>query len=203
MKRWRRFTLNVTMTKKVKKINKDITRSRTFRDLVFYIKVTKVIVVFFPLMLIAQDSLLSQNDKLSKREKWKILRQKTEIALYKGEISREDADKKYSRFRSHSLGKKADRKDTVLENHFKKFGIDDINQLKNHLLDKQIPIDKLDAVLGGMLRLVHHFKSEENNQRMSPRLEAYFKGRLGLTSHHTTQVYKTARNIASGRFSDK
>tara|TARA_Y100001978_G_scaffold49020_1_gene44067 strand:+ start:371 stop:946 length:576 start_codon:yes stop_codon:yes gene_type:complete len=191
------------MTKKVKKFNKDITRSRSFRDLVFYIKVTRVIVVFFPLMLNAQDSLLSQNDKLSKREKWKILRQKTERDVDKGEISREDADKKYSRFRSHLLGKKAERKDPVLENHFKKFGIDDIDQLKNHLLDKHIPIDKLDAVLGGMLRLVHYFKSEGNNQKTNPRLEAYFKGRLGLTSYHTTQVYKTAKNIASGRFSDE
>ena len=191
------------MTKKVKKFNKAITRSRSFRDLVFYIKVTRVIVVFFPLMLNAQDSLLTQNDKLSKREKWKILRQKTERDVDKGEISREDADKKYSRFRSHMLGKKAERKDPVLENHFKKFGIDDIDQLKNHLLDKHIPIDKLDAVLGGMLRLVHYFKSEGNNQKINPRLEAYFKGRLGLTSYHTTQVYKTAKNIASGRFSDE
>ena len=191
------------MTKKVKKFNKDITRSRSFRDLVFYIKITKVIVVFFPLLLNAQDSLLSQKNKLSKREKWKILRQKTERDVDKGEISREDADKKYSRFRSHMLGKKAERKDPVLENHFKKFGIDDIDQLKNHLLDKHIPIDKLDAVLGGMLRLVHYFKSEGNNQKINPRLEAYFKGRLGLTSYHTTQVYKTARNIASGRFSDE
>ena len=191
------------MTKKVKKFNKDITRSRSFRDLVFYIKVTRVIVVFFPLMLNAQDSLLSQNDKLSKREKWKILRQKTERDVDKGEISREDADKKYSRFRSHLLGKKAERKDPVLENHFKKFGIDNIDQLKNHLLDKHIPIDKLDAVLGGMLRLVHYFKSEGNNQKINPRLETYFKGRLGLTSYHTTQVYKTAKKIASGRFSDE
>ena len=203
VKRWRKFILNVTMTKKVKKINKNIIRSRSFRDLIFYIKVTRVIVVFFPLMLNAQDPLLSQNDKLSKREKWKILRQKTEIGVDKGEISREDADKKYSRFRSHLLGKKAERKDPVLENHFKKFGIDDIDQLKNHLLDKHIPIDKLDAVLGGMLRLIHYFKSDENNQKINPRLEAYFKGRLGLTSYHTTQVYKTARNIASGRFSDE
>ena len=203
VKRWRKFILNVTMTKKVKKFNKDITRSRSFRDLVFYIKVTRVIVVFFPLMLNAQDPLLSQNDKLSKREKWKILRQKTEVEVDKGEISREDADKKYSRFRSHLLGKKAERKDPVLENHFKKFGIDDIDQLKNHLMDKHIPIDKLDAVLGGMLRLIHYFKSDENNQKINPRLEAYFKGRLGLTSYHTTQVYKTARNIASGRFSDE
>ena len=203
VKRWRKFILNVTMIKKVKKINKNIIRSRSFRDLIFYIKITKVIVFFFPLMLNAQDPLLSQNDKLSKREKWKILRQKTEIGVDKGEISREDADKKYSRFRSHLLGKKAERKDPVLENHFKKFGIDDIDQLKNHLLDKHIPIDKLDAVLGGMLRLIHYFKSDENNQKINPRLEAYFKGRLGLTSYHTTQVYKTARNIASGRFSDE
>ena len=203
VKRWRKFILNVTMIKKVKKFNKNIIRSRSFRDLVFYIKVTRVIVVFFPLFLNAQDPLLSQNDKLSKREKWKILRQKTEIEVEKGEISREDADKKYSRFRSHLLEKKAERKDPVLENHFKKFGIDDIDQLKNHLLDKHIPINKLDAVLGGMLRLIHYFKSDENNQKINPRLEAYFKGRLGLTSYHTTQVYKTARNIASGRFSDE
>ena len=191
------------MTKKGKKINKDITRSRRFRDLVFYIKITRVIVVFFPLMLNAQDSLLTQNDKLSKREKWKILRQKTERDVDKGEISREDADKKYSRFRSHMLGKKAERKDPVLENHFKKFGIDDIDQLKNHLLDKHIPIDKLDAVLGGMLRLVHYFKSEGNTHKINLRLETYFKGRLGLTSYHTTQIYKTAKKIASGRFSDE
>tara|TARA_B100001027_G_scaffold87820_1_gene60217 strand:+ start:485 stop:1060 length:576 start_codon:yes stop_codon:yes gene_type:complete len=191
------------MNKKIKKFNKDITRSRSFRDLTFYMKITKVIVVFFPLVLNAQDSLLYQKNKLSKREKWKILRQKTERDVDKGEISREDADKKYSRFRSHLLGKKVERKDPVLENHFKKFGIDDIDQLKNHLLDKHIPIDKLDAVLGGMLRLVHYFKSEGNNQKINPRLEAYFKGRLGLTSYHTTQVYKTARNIVSGRFSDE
>ena len=203
VKRWRKFILNVMMNKKIKEFDKGITRSRSFRDLIFYIKITKVIVLFFPLVLNAQDSLLSQNDKLSEREKWKILRQKTEVEVDKGEISREDADKKYSRFRSHLLGKKAERKDPVLENHFKKFGIDDIDQLKNHLLDKHIPIDKLDAVLGGMLRLIHYFKSDENNQKINPRLEAYFKGRLGLTSYHTTQVYKTARNIASGRFSDE
>ena len=200
MKIWRKFIPNVTMTKKVNKINKDITRSRSFRDLVFYIKITRVIVVFSPLILNGQDSLLSQNDKLSKREKWKILRQKTERDVDRGEISREEADNKYSRFRSHLLGKRAERKDPVLENHFKKIGIDNIDQLKNHLMDKHIPIDKLDAVLGGMLRLVHYFKSEGNNQKINPRLEAYFKGRLGLTSYQTNQVYKTARNIALGRF---
>ena len=188
------------MTKKVKKFNKDITRSRSFRDLVFYVKITRVIVVFFPLILNGQDSLFSQNDKLSKREKWKNFIQKTERDVDKGEISREDADKKYSRFRAHLLGKRAEKKDPVLENHFKKIGIDNIDQLKNHLLDKHIPIDKLDAVLGGMLRLVHYFKSEGNNKKINPRLEAYFKGRLGLTSYHTNQVYKTARNIALGRF---
>ena len=83
------------MTKKVDYINKDITRSRIFRDLVFYIKITRVIVVFSPFILNGQDSLLSQNDKLSKREKWKILRQKTERDVDSGEISREEADKKY------------------------------------------------------------------------------------------------------------
>ena len=55
------------------------------------------------------------------------MRQKTERDVDKGKIFRDEADKKYSRFRSHLLGKRAERKDPVLENHFKKFGIDDIN----------------------------------------------------------------------------
>ena len=172
------------------------------KNIVAAISLSAAVIVLYSLFFapppITKEN-MAEGNKVEQNSDTPSLDQKENVA----EISREDADKKYSRFRSHLLGKKAERKDPVLENHFKKFGIDDIDQLKNHLLDKHIPIDKLDAVLGGMLRLVHYFKSEGNNQKINPRLEAYFKGRLGLTSYHTTQVYKTARNIASGRFSDE
>tara|TARA_B100000575_G_scaffold275542_1_gene260235 strand:+ start:188 stop:757 length:570 start_codon:yes stop_codon:yes gene_type:complete len=185
------------MTKKVKKFNKDITRSRSFRDLVFYIKVTRVILVFFPLMLNAQDSLLSQNDKLSKREKWKILRQKTERDVDKGDISREDANKRYARFRARVSGQRVERKDPVLEGYFKRYGIEDIDNLKNRILDQGIPADQLDAVLGGMLRLAHSIKLDGINYKINPRFQVYFEERLGMTKSQIIKIEKIARDIVS------
>ena len=185
------------MNKKIKKINKGITRSRSFRDLVFYIKVTRVILVFFPLMLNAQDSLLSQNDKLSKREKWKILRQKTERDVDKGDISREDANKRYARFRARVSGQRVERKDPVLEGYFKRYGIEDIDNLKNRILDQGIPADQLDAVLGGMLRLAHSIKLDGINYKINPRFQVYFEERLGMTKSQIIKIEKIARDIVS------
>ena len=188
------------MNKKVKKFSKDITRSRISRDLVFYIRLTRIILVITPLMLNAQDIFSPQQYQLSEGEKWRLLNEYTENAVKKGHITREEADRKYSRFRFQSRTKKEERKDPVLEEHFRKLGVYNIKQLENHLIDKNIPVDKLDAVLGGMLRLVHNLKSQNNNSKMSPRLKSYFKKRLGLSKYQIRQIYKTARDISLGRF---
>lgn len=143
--------------------------------------IIKIIILTFPLLLIAQES-SSVRGQSSDMTEWTKLREKIEKAVERGDITREDADKTYSRYRSRARGLKQVRRDPVIENHFKDLGVDDLNKLKNEMLDQGIPGDRLDAVLGGMLRLVHAARTDGENFKMNPRIEAYFKDRLGLAN---------------------
>ena len=67
-------------------------------------------------------------------------------------------------------------------------------------MDYNIPADQLDAVLGGMLRLVHAVKLDRENFRINPRLETYFKDRLGLTDRQTDLIARIASDIVLDRF---
>ena len=71
------------------------------------------------------------------------VKRKIEKAVERGDITREDADKTYSRYRSRAIGLKQVRRDPVIENHFKDLGVDDLNKLKNEMLDQGIPGDRL------------------------------------------------------------
>ena len=102
----------------------------------------------------------------------------------------------YSRYRSRATGLKQVRRDPVIENHFKDLGVDDLNKLKNEMLDQGIPGDRLDAVLGGMLRLVHAARTDGENFKMNPRIEAYFKDRLGLANPQIEYLMGLATKIA-------
>ena len=88
------------------------------------------------------------------------------------------------------------KKDIVLENNFKRIGIDNLNKLKNELLDQDIALSQLDAVLGGMLRLIYAAKSDKENFGMNPRIEAYFKDRLDLTDAQVKYIIVLANKIA-------
>ena len=152
----------------------------------------------FPILLSAQQSAASGKDKLDDRKKWEVLRQRMERAVSRGDISREEADNKYASFRARSKGQRTERKDPVLEGHFKRLGVEDLDKLKNELLDHGILSDQLDAVLGGMLRLVHAAKTDGDNFKLNPRIESYYKDRLGLTNSQTDHLMTIARRIVSG-----
>ncbi len=158
----------------------------------------KIMIWVFPILLSAQQSAASGKDKLDDRKKWEVLRQRMERAVSRGDISREEADNKYASFRARSMGQRTERKDPVLEGHFKRLGVEDLDKLKNELLDHGILSDQLDAVLGGMLRLVHAAKTDGDNFKLNPRIESYFKDRLGLTNSQTDHLMTIARRIVSG-----
>lgn len=158
----------------------------------------KIMIWVFPILLIAQQSAASGKDKLDDRKKWEVLRQRMERAVSRGDISREEADNKYASFRARSKGQRTERKDPVLEGHFKRLGVEDLDKLKNELLDHGILSDQLDAVLGGMLRLVHAAKTDGDNFKLNPRIDSYFKDRLGLTNSQTDHLMTIARRIVSG-----
>lgn len=161
---------------------------------------TKIIICLVPLLLNAQQTSSMPKKELDDQKKWEILRHKIETAVSKGDISRKDADKRYASFRARSSGQRFERKDPVMEEHFKKFGIEDIDELKNRLLDYNIPANQLDAVLGGMLRMVHAVKLDRENFRMNPRLETYFKDRLGLIDLQTDLIARISSDIVLDRF---
>ena len=154
-----------------------------------------IIILTFPLLLIAQRSSSVRGQSPDMIE-WVKLREKIEKAVERGDITREDADKTYSQYRSRMSGIKHVRQDPVIENHFIDLGVDDLNELKNEMLDEGIPGPQLDAVLGGMLRLVHAARTDGENFKMNPRIEAYFKDRLGLANPQIEYLMGLATKIA-------
>ena len=158
---------------------------------------TKIIICLIPFLLNAQQDTSTPAKRLDNQKRWKDLRHKVETAVIKGDISREDANKRYARFRARVSGKRVERKDPVLEEHFKRYGIEDIDNLKNRILDQGIPADQLDAVLGGMLRLVHSIKLDGINYKINPRFQVYFEERLGMTKSQIIKIEKIAKDIVS------
>ena len=85
-----------------------------------------------------------------------------------------------------------------IEGHFRRFGVNDLNPIKNGLIENGITHNQLDAVLGGMLRVIHATKAEGSNFEMNPRIQAYFQDRLGLTQDQVQYVKDVSLRIAQG-----
>jgi len=159
--------------------------------------ISKIIILAFPLILTAQSTVVGKSH-VEDRARWEGLRERIEIAVERGELTRGEADERYARYRAKLTGTRTERRDPIMENHYEKLGISDLGLIKNGLLDQGIPASQLDAVLGGMLRLVHAAKIDGENFKMNPRIEIYFKDRLGLTDTQTEYVMGYSRRIAAG-----
>ena len=158
--------------------------------------ISRIIILALPLILTAQSSIVGKS-RVEDRARWEGLRERIEIAVERGELTREQADERYARYRARLAGARTERRDPVLENHYERLGVNDLRLIKNGLLDQGIPASQLDAVLGGMLRLVHAAKTDGKNFKMNPRIEIYFKDRLGLTDAQTEYVMGYSRRIAA------
>ena len=64
------------------------------------------------------------------------------------------------------------------------------------MVQKGIGEDKLDAVLGGILRLTNMFKSDNEVFEMYPRMESYFKTRLSLSNAQVQYIIKYSKKLA-------
>ena len=159
--------------------------------------ISKIILLSIPLSLTSQSSIVGKSH-VEDRARWEGVRERIEIAVERGELTREQADERYARYRAKLAGARTERRDPIMENHYEKLGVSDLGLIKNGLLDQGIPANQLDAVLGGMLRLVHAAKIDGENFTMNPRIEIYFKDRLGLTDLQTEYVMGYSRRIAAG-----
>ncbi len=155
----------------------------------------KIILIIFISSLNAQGQ-FSDKENDNKRLKWEQIKKKIEAAVERGEIKPDKAKDHYQYYREREMAASNRKKDIVLENNFKRIGIDNLNKLKNELLDQDIALSQLDAVLGGMLRLIYAAKSDKENFGMNPRIEAYFKDRLDLTDAQVKYIIVFANKIA-------
>tara|TARA_Y200000002_G_scaffold379815_1_gene389916 strand:- start:5553 stop:6053 length:501 start_codon:yes stop_codon:yes gene_type:complete len=157
----------------------------------------KIMICLIPFLLNAQQDTSTPVKRSDDQKRWEDLRYKIETAVSKGDISRDDANKRYAMFRARVSGQRVERKDPVLEEYFKRYGIEDIDNLKNRILDQGILADQLDAVLGGMLRLAHSIKLDGINYKINPRFQVYFEERLGMTKSQIIKIEKIAKDIVS------
>jgi len=149
-----------------------------------------IFLIYLPLVLLAQNSL--EKSRVEDRAKWVGVRERIEGAVERGEITREQADERYAEFRRRMA-----MRDTDIVGHYEKLGIKDLNRIKNALMKNGIFNSQLDAVLGGMLRVIHAAKAEGDNFEMNPRVQAYFQDRIGLTQDQTQYVKDISIRIAN------
>ena len=88
------------------------------------------------------------------------------------------------------------KKESVIKNKFMKVGVYDLDKIRNEMLIYNFPVEKIEGVLGGRLRVIHAMKKEKNNYKISARLESYFSKRLGLHKYHIDYILRKSKNIA-------
>ena len=145
-------------------------------------------------IVITQQTL--QNDNAAERFKWELIKKKIEQRVERGEIDREKANQHYQFYKDREMLSSNRKKNTVQKNNFKKVGIDDLEVLKNDLKAIGISDSDIEAVLGGLLRLIHAAKTDKQNFIINPRIKTYFIERLGLTNDQLNNLMNLAMRIA-------
>ena len=159
-----------------------------------------------PIILMGQKS--SDISNSDDKALWEGFQRRIEIAVEQGLITPEQARERYAGFRKRMEHRNGENlgsgrmnlnrreQNTELAAHFKKLGISDLNRIKNGLLDNGITDSQLDAVLGGMVRLIHGFNADVEDFEMNPRLQVYFQDRIGLNQEQVLYVMDASVKIA-------
>jgi hypothetical protein len=74
-----------------------------------------------------------------------------------------------------------EKQETSMEINFNKYSSKSLGYIKNNLYDMGIEPEKLDSVIGGLLRLFHFSKLEGSNFKINHRMNSYFTDRLQLS----------------------
>ena len=152
--------------------------------------IISILLLYLPLVIVAQNSL--ENSRIEDRAIWEGFQRRIEGAVERGEMTQEQARESYAGFRRRMA-----MHGTDIVGHYEKLGISDLNRIKNSLMKNGISNSQLDAVLGGMLRVIHAAKAEGDNFEMNPRVQSYFQDRIGLTQDQTQYVKDISIRIAN------
>ena len=146
-----------------------------------------------PMMLMGQKS--SDISNSDDKALWEGFQRRIEIAVEKGLITPEQARERYAGFRKRMNINKLEQ-NTELEKHYNRLGVNNLDRIKKGLLNNGITDNQLDAVLRGMIRLIHGAKADGNNFEMNPRMQIYFQDRIGLNQEQVQHVMDSSVRIA-------
>ena len=151
----------------------------------------KVLILLFPLLISAQDSTIIR--KYGVFDHATI--ERIESSVSSGVMTRREADSRYVYYLQNNLNR-LKKNETVIKNQFREVGVYDLDKIRNEMLIMDFPVEKIEASLGGMLRVIHAMKKEKNKYEISPRIESYFKERLRLRNFHINYIIKKSKRIA-------
>ena len=158
-----------------------------------------LIVFLVSSLFISAQELILETQVLEIQDDWDEFMIRTEAEVSKGSISRSDANNLYSGYRN-KYGRRDYRQeihDEVLQSHFKKLGVKNLGYIKNNLFDIGISPNKMDAVLGGLLRIAHSAKKEGINFNINPKMKSYFQDRLALNKSQINYLHDLAKNLSN------
>jgi len=149
-----------------------------------------IILFYFPIVLLSQSSPQKEG-----------IRERIETAVEQGLITREQADERYAKYRErlsqpNDVTPNRSEQKTELLTHYKRLGVNNLSQIKKSLSNNGIPDNELDAVLRGMIRLIHVARADGNNYEMNPRMKTYFEDRVGLDPKQVQYVMALSARIA-------
>ena len=152
--------------------------------------IISILSLCLPLIVVAQNIL--EDSRIEDQAIWEGFQRRIESALESGKITQEQARERYAGFR-----KRMEAHDTDIVGHYEKLGLKDLNRIKNGLMKIGISDAQLDAVLGGMLRVIYVAKSEGDNFELNPRIQAYFQDRIGLDKDQIQYIKDISIRIAN------
>jgi len=143
--------------------------------------------------------------------------ERLKAAVAKGELTEQEARAKWETMEKEWAAKECAEKECAekecaekecaekecareagLAGHYKRMGIsgEAIDRIQRHLHENGIQRERLDMVMGAMLRVIYQVKSEGDDFELDPRLRDYFTGKLGLTDQQVELVQRMARRVA-------
>ena len=161
----------------------------------YFIVIFNILAIFT--ILIAQEQDFDKNHVRDlERLKWEVVKKNIEAAVARGEIIPNKAEEHYSFYRKREEIDLIPRHNTVLDNHFKNLGVEDLDIVRDDLLNEGIEEYQIEAVLGGILQLIKAIKSDSYNVNTYPRLETYFRDRLALKNSQVKYIMQYSNNLA-------
>ena len=154
------------------------------------------IITIFNILVAQEQDFDKKHVRDLERLKWEVVKKNIEAAVARGEINPNKAEEHFSFYRKREEIDLIPRHNKVLDNHFKNLGVEDLDIVRDDLLNEGIEEYQMEAVLGGILRLTKAIKSDSQKVNRYPRMKSYFRDRLSLNKTHVNYIMKYSKNLA-------